>query len=47
MVELATEVKNDDFSAKYVRLQRRNHQFTDVHCSKTILTSAFSQNPVD
>ena len=39
MIELATEEKNDDFSAKQVLLQRRNHQFTNVNCSKKFLTS--------
>ena len=40
LIELATEANNDDFSAKQVRLQRRNHRFTDVSCSKTVSTSS-------
>ena len=36
MNELAPEEKNDDFSAKQVQSQRRNHQLIDVNCSKTI-----------
>ena len=36
MTELATEEKNDDFSAKQVQSPRRNHRLTDVNCSKTI-----------
>ena len=39
MTELATEEKNDDFSAK-ARLKRRNHRFTDVNCSREIKNSA-------
>ena len=37
MTELATEEMNDDFSSKQIRSQRRNHQFTDVNCSKFLL----------
>ena len=40
MTELATEEKNDDFSAKQVQSQRRKHRVTDVNCSKTIRISA-------
>ena len=36
MTELATEEKNDDFSAKQVQSQRRSHRLTDVNCSKII-----------
>ena len=36
MTELATEEKNDDFSAKQVQSQRRYHWLTDVNSSKTI-----------
>ena len=39
MTQLATEEKNDDFSAK-ARLKRRNHRFTDVNCSREIKNSA-------
>ena len=35
MTELATEEKNDDFSAK-VRLKWRNHWLTDFNYSKTV-----------
>ena len=36
MTELETEEKNDDFSAKQVRSQRRNQRLTDVNRSKTV-----------
>ena len=36
MTELATEEKNEDFSAKQIRSQRRNHRLTDVIFSKTV-----------
>ena len=36
MTELEIEEKNDDFSAKQVRSQRRNQRLTDVNRSKTV-----------
>ena len=40
MIGLATEEKNDDFSAKQVRLQGRNYRLTSVDCCKTVFVAS-------
>ena len=40
MIELATGEKNDDFSAKQVRLQGRNYRLTSVDCCKTVFIAS-------
>lgn len=40
IIEIAAEERSADFPTKQVQLQRRNHRFTGVNCSKTVLRSA-------
>ena len=36
ITEIAAEERSADFSTTQVQLQRRNHRFTRVNCSKTV-----------